>query len=102
MREGYYSKVAEQIETLDTVSEQMIENVKEMRKCISNLYSMGVISCLKDNERLQQENERLQQENGRIKGELVDEIDKAFKRIERTERNYYALKESSSGDNDDN
>lgn len=95
MREEYYSKVAEQIETLDTVSEQMIENVKEMRKCISNLYSMGVISCLK-------ENERLQQENGRIKRELVDEIDKAFKRIERTERNYYALKESFSGDNDDN
>lgn len=95
MREEYYSKVAEQIKTLDTVSEQMIENVKEMRKCISNLYSMGVISCLKDNERLQQDNERLQQENGRIKRELVDEIDKAFKRIERTKRNYYAL-------NDDN
>lgn len=92
MREEYYSKVAEQIETLDTVSEQMIENVKEMRKCISNLYSMGVISCLKDNE-------RLQQKNGRIKQELVDEIHKAFKRIEREN---YALKESFSGDNDDN
>ncbi len=92
MREEYYSKVAEQIKILDTVSEQMIENVKEMRKCISNLYSMGVISCLKDNE-------RLQQENGRIKRELVNEIEKAFKRIE---RNNYALKESFSWDNDDN